>query len=110
MSNREYTLEFTPLAKVLAERHHTLDEVEAEVRQEIDDALDSGLESVDKLMFATAACGSMFDESIPKFIATPKGNGVLLVDVAEYEDHGELDQGPFAGMTVSIPVGDGRSE
>jgi hypothetical protein len=103
-----YTLEFTPLAEELAKRHHTLDEVKAEVCRDIDHNLANGLKSVDKLMFTTVALGSMFDDAIPKFIVTPKGNGVLLVDYADYEDEGKLEEGPFAGFSVQMPKPDGR--
>jgi hypothetical protein len=105
----EYMLEFTPLAEQLAKRHYTLDAVKAEVCRDLDHNLANGLEHVDKLLFTTVCLGSFFDDSIPSFIVTPKGNSVLLVDAAEYEESDEpMDAGPFAGMKISIPTPDGR--
>ena len=104
----EYKLEFTPLATELAKRHHTLEAVEAEIRKDIANLLDTGLATMNNLGFHTVALGSYFDETIPQFIITPKGGDVLQVDSADHEEIGELDDGPFKGCKVSIPVADGR--
>lgn len=101
-----YTLKFTPLAEQVALRHG-MDDVKAEIHKELDHLLETGLSSVDNLMFTVVAMGSLFDETVPQFLITPLGEGVMKVECNGYISNDEpLEEGPFKGKTVQFPIGE----
>ena len=96
-----YVVEFTPLAKAIAERHGGLEALESQVRGELTPPW--GPSDINDLFFHICAFGgSHFDEDVPNFIVKPTGNGVLLVDVCgdPVEEDQPLDSGPFKSMKV----------
>lgn len=104
-----YSLKFTSLAQAVAERHG-MNEVRAQIHKELDGLLESGLPHVDKLMFHTVAMGSYFDDTVPQFLVTPLGDGVMKVECATQEESDDpLTDGPFKGKKVSIPHGEEES-
>ena len=100
----KYKVEFTPLAEAfaMAKCGGTL-AVAAQVRLEIDELLDDGLDGVKNLFFHTVW---MDDDGDMSFICAPTKDGNIRVDTATYEDGPTLDAGPLAGKTISIPSGD----
>lgn len=100
-----YSLEFTPLAHAVAERHG-MSAVLAQIHKDLDHLLATGLPHVDKLMFHVVAMGSHSDDTVPQFLITPLGNSVMKVEIASYERSDPLEAGPFKGKTVDIPTGE----
>lgn len=77
--------------------------MKARVRGEIHHEMQDGLKNVDSLCFHTFEWSR---DDPQEFICTPAGNNVLLVDTCSREEAGEVEDGPFKGKTILMPVAD----
>ncbi len=95
-----YTIEFTPLAKAVAERHGGVAKLEAQIRDELAD----GPTKIEDLFFHTAVIGSVWDKDAPQFVCKPKGKGTLLVEASAgpIEMDEEIKEGPFKGKKILV--------
>lgn len=108
-----YRVEFTPLASAIAQTRYSLESVEAQVRADIDAMADmSGKRSVHGLVCMMVSMdGDISDEEEEPeaedgktyFFCDSVEEGVLRVDLGEFEDAGEMMEGPFKGRTVMMP-------
>jgi hypothetical protein len=109
-----YRVEFTPLASAIAQTKYSLESVEAKVRLEIakfnpDDPEAERPASIDGLicMMVTMAEKPDFEDADDPtsiyFFCDSVEDGVLRVDLGEFEDIGVIKTGPFAGKSVMAP-------
>jgi hypothetical protein len=99
-----YKIKFTYMARDFAEaKCGGVAAVTEQVRGEIGEMLNDGMESINSLMFHVVTVNDT------DFICSPSPNGdnTLLVDTASYSDLDDpLKDGPFKGMKISVPKGD----
>lgn len=108
-----YRVEFTPLASAIARTRYSLESVEAKVREDINVmAEQSGKDNVNGLLCMMVSMEDMLcsddggleiEDGETYFFCDSVEDGVLRIDLGEFEDAGELTEGPFKGRTVMMP-------
>jgi hypothetical protein len=98
--------EFTPKAKAFI---NLWDSSEQEVKNRILSELigDYEMEFAEDFFFHTVFLPGGRDSESRAFVSMPKDRGdhtVIAVDVAVYESMGIMDQGPFEGKEVKMPM------
>lgn len=102
----------TRMAEICADKWSSRESVLAQAKVEIGYLIEDGLEDPSELIFHTIFINGDWDRAFYLAPRVVEGETVMLVDVAAQLDGGEIEAGPHAGKTFTMPVpaSEGREE